>query len=113
MNLTNNQIKKMFPESANRIIGERANIRKLVKIAIEDGCVVSVYDGEEWCLKKSGSVTEVMASVQSTDCDTIRFRKNDEVVGNVFCVYGNSAEEVFADWSDNELINGYMEKINY
>lgn len=113
MNLTNDQIKKMFPESANRIIGERANIRKLVKVALEDGCVISVYDGEEWCLKKASSVDEVMKSIQSTDCDTLRLRKNNEIVGNVFCMYGNSAEEVFADWSDNEVVNGYMERIGY
>lgn len=91
-----------------RIAGEKAVVRAAVRNAIKLGHTVSVYDGEEWAVKRSISEKEVMAEIYATDMETLAFRKLDgELVGKLYLVYGNSASEVMSDWSDCEG----MEKI--
>lgn len=86
----------------SRIANEKMIIRKVVKNAISLGYTVSLFDSEEWTVKRSSNVAEVMEAVQSTEEDTLAFRKDGEHVGSVWLIYGNSASEVMADWTDSE-----------
>ncbi len=77
-----------------RIRAEKAVVMAAVMRAIRTGFTVSVKDGSdgEWVVKKS------------TDEDIIRFRKGDgpdNIVGSMWAIYGNSAGEVIADWTEN------------
>lgn len=84
-----------------RIVNEKMIVRKVVKNAISLGYTVSLYDGEEWTVRRAANAVEVMSAVQSTDEDTLAFYKDGKSVGSVYLVYGNSASEVIADYSDN------------
>lgn len=85
---------------------ESVIIHKMVGRALAKGLTVSVYDGEEWALKRSSDIGVIMSSLGSTDYDTLRFRHADgQVAGSVLLVYGNSPEEVVCDHTDNEVIN--------
>lgn len=90
-----------------RIEREKSVVRSIVSSAIAMGYSVSLYDGEEWTLKQCVDKTALMAAVMTTDCDKLAFRKLGElgVCGSVLLVYGNSASEVMADWTDNEETN--------
>ena len=94
-----------------RIENEKSVVRAIVKSAIEQGYTVSLSDGQEWTVKRSTSLTEVMQAIMTTESDSLRFRNDaQEVVGGVFLVYGNSASEVMADWSDNEITKAIVAK---
>ncbi|ATI15983.1 hypothetical protein Y35_GM000010 [Pseudomonas phage YS35] len=89
-----------------RIRAEKAVVMAAVMRAIRTGFTVSVKDGSdgEWVVKKSTDIKEISDSLQSTDEDIIRFRKGDgpdNIVGSMWAIYGNSAGEVIADWTDN------------
>lgn len=89
-----------------RIQGEKSVIRAAVSNGIKLGYTVSVYDGEAWAVRNSASVVEVVDAIQSTDADSIKFNKMGAdgkrvSVGTIYAVYGNSAGEVLADWTDS------------
>jgi hypothetical protein len=79
--------------------------RRLVRDALAKGYSVSVYDGEEWALKRSSKFTEIMGALASTDCDTLRFRNAaGEIVGSVWLIWGN-LDDLISDHTDNAAIN--------
>lgn len=86
-----------FKKIDRRIAAEKAVVRAVVRQALKTGHTVSLFDGEEWTVKQSSSEKEIMAEVMATDEETLKFRKDGEVIGSVFFVYGNSAGEVIAD----------------
>lgn len=89
-----------------RIEDEKTVVGKIVSNAIKLGYTVSVYDGEEWSVKRSDDKSAIMAAVYTTDMDRLTIRdKAGELIGTVALVYGNSASEVMSDWHDNELMD--------
>ena len=83
-----------------RIAGELAVLKKVVKAAIKNGWTVSLNDGEEWTVKRSRDANEVIDAAMTTDEDYLRFRDADgNNMGAVYFVYGNSPDEVINDYS--------------
>lgn len=103
---------ELSKQVANRIKMERAIISRLVKDGLSLNYTVSVFDGEEWCLKHSESYKAIMDSIQSTDMDKIRFRNNGEIVGTFLMVYGNDGYDVICDYTDNVLSNELIKGAN-
>lgn len=93
-----------------RIKNETKVVRKIVERAIRLGYIVSVYDGEEYCVKRSTDKALIMASVYSTDMDRLHFRNatTGEMIGSVLLVYGNSASEVMADHTDVAMVDDIL-----
>ncbi|UVD32784.1 acriflavin resistance protein [Pseudomonas phage PH826] len=92
-----------------RTRAEKAVVMAAVMRGIRMGFTVSVKDGSdgEWVVRQSTDVKEISDSLQSTCDDVIRFRKGsgpENVVGSLWAIYGNSAGEVIADWSDNDTM---------
>lgn len=56
---------------------ELAIAKALVEDAIAQGYTVSVFEGEDFAIKKSSSVPDVMAALASTDEDVLTFRDKD------------------------------------
>lgn len=107
MKLTNEQIKAKYPGAADRIIGERRVIRKLVAEALKRGLNVSVHNGEDWEVKYATNEQAVMDCIMSTDQDTIRLCDDKMMImASFWIVYGNSPAEVIADHSTNALAHG-------
>lgn len=86
---------------------ERKIASKLVKQALASGYVISVYDGEEFALKLSGSYKAIMAELAATDCDNLVIRDPASIldgqrlpakVATVALIYGNGCD-LISDWS--------------
>lgn len=86
--------------------GEAVKARRLVRIALAKGYAISVYDGEEWTVKQSTDRMTVLQALATTECDTLRFRKDGEKLGSMLLIYGNATDgsELIADYSANEAM---------
>jgi len=75
--------------------------RKFVRMALDRGYVVSVFDGEEYTVRQSNDFKEITEALWSTDEDALIIRKNvsGDRIGRAWLVYGNSAHELIADWT--------------
>jgi hypothetical protein len=81
---------------------------RLIKDALARGYMISVHDGEEWALKKSTNVFEVMNALASTDCDNVRFRDASGVyVGTVALIWGNDVD-LISDWTVSPAMEALM-----
>ncbi|ESY35389.1 hypothetical protein NKK48_30255 [Mesorhizobium sp. C386A] len=80
-------------------------IGALIKKALGLGYVVSVYDGEEWALKKSGDYEKITHEIAATDATELVFRKAEDgsKVGWLQLIHGND-EDVISDHSDIEIM---------
>lgn len=104
MKMTNDQIRAKYPQTADRIIGERRVIRRLVTEAIAKDLNVSVNNGEDWEIQHTTSVKDVMDNIMTTDEDYIRVCDAGKAIVATFrLIYGNSPGEVIADHSTNPL----------
>lgn len=100
---------KEYPRLVRPLV-ERAIVRRIVLDALDLGALISVHDGEEWALRKSNDMEQIMDEIMSTDMDTLVFHSAGMVVGNVTLIYGNDGYDVIADHSSNpdmeELLEG-------
>jgi hypothetical protein len=79
----------------------------LVDLILASGLSVSVFDGEEWTLKRSTSGTAIKAALDTTGEDYLSMHRVDGSKGGGWMqlVWGNSAPELVADYSANELMD--------
>lgn len=85
--------------------GERSIAIKLVREILATGGTISVNDGEEWTVKKSKSVQQVLDALASTGEDVIRWRDvNGETVGSFYLIWGNEEDGscLISDHTDND-----------
>ena len=74
----------------------------LLDWAIEHDWSVSVWDEEEWQVKKSRNMEEILAAVHSVECPELRFVNTHGVyIGTATVIWGcgMQPEETVADWS--------------
>ena len=86
--------------------GEARVARKLVKAALAEGLSVSVWEGEDWAIKRSTNARAIFDNMATTGSDTLRLRDaQGEYVGFFSLVYGNDpdGEDLLSNYSDNEL----------
>ncbi len=110
------------PAIRARIVVERAIIRKLCEYAIKElGYSVSVFDGEEYPVRKCQDMAVIMEAVCACDEEWLVFhhhlsdRKN-HMIGNVYLIYGNDGPDVIADYHVSleplvSAINDYAESL--
>lgn len=90
---------------------ELPKARKVIRAALAAGYSVSVYDGEEWALKRATTFNEINKAIASTDCDVLRFcNAAGEAVGSVTLIWGNE-DDVISDWSDNAAMEALIKPI--
>lgn len=88
--------------------GELAVISKLIVAAKAKGFTLSVFDGEEFAVKRSQDEKLILEAVESVDESSILVRDKDGVkLGSILIILGNAADgsEVIADNSDNDVLN--------
>ena len=83
----------------------------LVKTAINHGFVVSVWDGEEWQVKKSNKVQAILDAIKSVEEAELRFR---DIEGNSkgwarVSAYGLEPDETVIDYTINEWLDAWNE----
>ena len=93
---------------AQRIQIEKDIATKIVDDALARDYSVSVFDSEEWTVKKSRDRNEIIQALMTTDEDTLSFNKQGgERIGWVYLVYGNTGWDVICDY----IVNDDMEKL--
>ena len=97
---------------------EREIVSTLVDDALQAGLLVSVFDGEEYSVKRSADRAAISEGIGATDETTLLFRdpaikaegsNRPEAVGSVFLVHGNGSD-VLANWTDNDRTNGLLKR---
>ncbi len=80
--------------------------KSLVNASIKAGYLVSVFDGEEWPVKRSANIKDIFAAIDSVEEAQLRIRdKEGNYIGWALLVpYGVADDETVADYSDNEIM---------
>jgi hypothetical protein len=78
---------------------------ELIKNALAKDLTISVFDGEEWGVKKSTSYKEIKDCVESVEEAQLRLRnKEGEIVGWALIIDGLEPDETVADFTHNPLM---------
>jgi hypothetical protein len=89
-------------------IGEARIARKLVKAALDADYSLSVYDGEEWTVKRAWRMKTVLEALATTGEDTLCICDEEGTpYGSFYLVWGNAEDgsELIADHTDNVACN--------
>jgi hypothetical protein len=98
-------IESMDPRAtiAKRIRHEGRIAESLVAAALAAGYTVSVYDSEEWTVKRSSDAATIIAALFSTDEDQLVMRDSERrKVAWFQLTYGNDGFDVIGDYSAND-----------
>ena len=82
----------------------------LIKFALKSGHTVSVYDGEEWQVKRSQKFEDINAAVRSVDEAQIRIRDNDgKILGTALVsdAFDFEPDETVMDYTVTDLMNAW------
>lgn len=86
----------------------------MIKHALGQGCTVSVWDGEEWQVKRSTSLHAIMDAVKSVEEAALRVRDQD---GNVVAwasvsAHGLEPDETVVDCGVNDWTDAWERAYN-
>lgn len=91
---------------------ERQIIAEILGSADDRALSVSVFDSEEWVLKKTRDFKAVRSVIGATEETTLRFRDHaGEVVGSVYLLHGNDID-VVGDYTDSPAMVALMASAN-
>lgn len=81
-------------------------VLSLIQAAEQKNLLISVYDGEEWVVRKESSADKVREFVGHSEEELLMFHTPGArgFVGCVHLVYGNGPEEVICNYDDNAPI---------
>lgn len=80
--------------------------RKLVRLILSREYFISVYDGEDWPIKRSRAFRNILANMGATSEEWLSLHDaNGNRIGAFLLVWGNSGEELIADYSDNDALD--------
>jgi len=84
--------------------------KHLIKHCLSMGCTVSVWDGEEWQVKRSTGYKAIIDAIESVEEAQLRIRQQDAVIGwALVSAFGLEDDETVVDhtctsfmdeWSD-------------
>lgn len=83
--------------------GEAKVARRLIRALLAEGATISLYDGEEWVVRKTTGEKKILAGMASTGTDTIVAHRDETRLAAFSLIYGNAEDgsEVIADYTDN------------
>ena len=94
-----------LPEYASTV--ERGIVSKLLDLCLVNGNKVSIYDGEEYAIKRSTNKKAILKEMAATGEDSVLVRDAENVIlGKFYLIYGND-EDIISDYIANE----YCDKI--
>lgn len=74
----------------------------LIRYALWNRCTVSVWDGEEWQVKRSDSFDAIRDAIESVDEAHIHIRDNGKAVAwAAVSAFGLADDETVIDYGDN------------
>ena len=104
-----------LPKHAHPI--EREILQALVSRIISLDCDISVWDGEEYSIRRSTVTEDVLSAMSHTGSETLQVfdngitEKDNAYEGGITVVYGNEPEYVIADYSSVEWLTAEIEAI--
>ena len=96
-------------------------IINLIRYAKANNGVISVFDGEEWALKRSDNERDIYEAITSTVESNIIISHVSELIkdsnkhvrlGVAYIVNGLDNDELVADFTDNEYMNNWFKQYN-
>lgn len=75
---------------------------KLVKALLAEGWTISVYDSEEYTVKRSTSYKAITEALASTEGDILAVRNDGQLLGKIWLIWEND-EDVISDYSCGDL----------
>jgi len=91
---------------------EMAIANKLVSDALALNYTVSVYDSEVWTVKRSSNQEEIIAALNSSDWDQLKFRKaNGDYVGVAALIWGETGYDLINDYTVSDEMTALMEGV--
>ena len=81
--------------------------KQLITFALNKDCTISVWDGEEWQIKRSTSYKDIVEAIESVEQAILTIRdKAGEVVGKaVVSLYGLEPDETVINNSVNAFFD--------
>lgn len=105
---------KLSPTVRQRQDVERRIVDEIAKALIAKGWLIRVFDGEEFCSKRTQDPVVIQKAIMSTDEDQFFiYPPNDQqAIGWISFVYGNDGFDVASDWTVNleDLIQPIVDK---
>ena len=91
--------------------GEQTACKRLVRILLNKGYKLSVYDGEDWQVLRSTDEVAIIDALGNTDMDTVQVNSDGFFKGSFMLVWGNAEDgsELIADHTDNPFCNDVWE----
>lgn len=87
--------------------------KHLIKHALSLGCTVSVWDGEEWQIKRSTSYKAIVEAVESVEEAALRIRQQDAIIGSAaVSAFGLEDDETVVDYSISSFMEEWSELYN-
>jgi hypothetical protein len=85
--------------------------KHLVKFALKHGCTVSVWDGEEWQVKRSTGYKAIIEAIESVEEAALRLRDNQGlIIGSVsVSAFGLEDDETITDYTINPFMDLWEE----
>lgn len=82
------------------------HFQQVIKNALAKGYTISVFDGEEWQVKRSRDEQAILNAAQSVDMATLRIRDGSgERVGDVEIIGYDSEAAANADGYDDSVVD--------
>lgn len=89
-------------------------LHDLIDYALAAGATISVWDGEEWGVKRSRDRDEVLELVNDLDEARLRFRNAaGEKIGWAFIVNGNEPDELVADYGITPFMEAWDAQFDF
>jgi len=88
--------------------------KHLIKHALKSGHTVSVWDGEEWQIKRSSKYQQIVDAVESVEEASLRIRDNQGVIVGwaLVSAYGLEDDETVMDYGVNDYMEAWDQEYN-
>jgi hypothetical protein len=74
--------------------------KHLIKHALSMGCTVSVWDGEEWQVKRCTGYQDIIDAIESVEEAQLRFRQKEAIIGwALVSAFGLEDDETVVDYT--------------
>lgn len=83
----------------------------LVDALLAKGCLVSVYDGEDWSCKHSNDRAVILDAMGNTDQDEMVVRYAGIKLGWFLLMYGNAPGETINDYTANDFCQSIVDHV--
>jgi len=81
----------------------------LVKNTLERGLTISVWDGEEWQVKRSTSYQAIKDAIESVEVAELRIRDQEKnILGWAQIIPDLDPEETVSDYTDSDLMRNLV-----